>query len=281
MIPQFSNKALTSLYLWAENRYLNSCQAYQNYTSRLYYQPDSSLGTGYVAYAAPFKQWVYDSGINGANILQSISGGAVGELTRASGLHVDYNGGRIILPASFGTSATITGSYAFKEVNIYLTNEDQASLVSQNESFLNPRFKSLPTGATSAGTIQTPAIFVSMLNNKNEPWEIGGIDMCHYNVTMTVMTQTPYQMDGILGVMADGRHQHVPILSVEDDPINEWGDLKSGYNYNTFSSEKGTPGNLIYINEIKTSKISDKVKLNQSLYMGFVDVDMSFPRQTL
>jgi hypothetical protein len=284
MLPQFTNSSLASFFLWAENRVTNFGQAYQKYASRLYYQPDSSLGTGFVAYAAPFRQWVCDSGVYGAHIVNEISGNGGQTYDRTSGIHFDYNGGRIIAPTTLlGTNSVVSGSYSFKEINFYLTNEPADRILSQDSKFLNPRYNGKPTGALPAQTISTPAIFISSLKTKNEPFEFGGTDMTNVYMTMTVMTQTPYQMDAVFGILADTQYKYIPIIDTYDDPIDEWGDTKNGagYNYNNYLAAKGSPGNLMYIKNVDTSRLSDRYRadaVNQSLYVGIIDFQLQYPR---
>ncbi len=283
MIPQFSNQAYMSFFLYSENRVINTCQAYINHTSKLYYQPDASLPTGVVAYASPFKQWVCDSGVAGAWIANTISG-SLGVLNRGtSGLSFDYDNGRVLLNASVGTKANLTGSYAIKEINFYQSNETQETLISSSDLFfLNPRFHSTPTGYVPPYTMAAPAIVITPLNQKNEPWALGGQKMSNYYMSAMVLTENPRQMDALLGCFSDAAHHHIPILNVSDDPINEFGDTKSGYDYGLIKASKGTPGNLMYIKDVKTSRVSDSVrnKIGQKLFMGIVDTDIQFPRNT-
>jgi hypothetical protein len=278
MKEQFVDKALASTYLWAENKVLNQ-EAYTNYTSKLYYQPDQSI-QDYYSYAAPFRQWVYDSGVNGANVIQSVSTN-IGVLDRSSGIMFDYNNGRALIPTGYGSGLNVTGSYAFKEINIYTTNETQEEILTQDKYFLNPRYHSSPTGAPPAYAITTPAIFVSVLNTENEPFALGGVDMCNYNMSLTILAETPYQLNSLFGIFADAKHNYIPILNLADDPINEWGDLKSGnFNYLDLRDQKGGPGNLIYIKDVQTSQVNSKTPVNQALYRGIVDMDIQFPRIT-
>lgn len=179
------------------------------------------------------------------------------------------------------SNASVTGTYAFKEINVYLTNESQDALITQDKPYLNPRFHGTPTEPTKPYTIQTPAIFISNLHAKNEPWTFGGTDMSHMTLTITVMVETVYQLDAVFSIFADMYHHHVPLLNTFDDPMNEWGDLKCGsFNYNQLLGVRGTPGSLMYVNDVTTSRVSDKVKVNQNLFMGIIDVELIYPRNT-
>ncbi len=175
MIPQYSHNLLASFYLWAENRVLNNTQAYFNLTTQLYPTYDPSLPSGLHGYSAPFKQWIYDSGVAGAWIINSVSGGGFSApLTRASGVHFDYINGRIIVPASFGSNLALTGSMAIRELNTYLVNETEDQILTQNKYFLNPRYNGTPTSGIAPNVMATPAIFINSLSDTVDPYEFGG-----------------------------------------------------------------------------------------------------------
>ena len=283
MLPQFDNHLSTSLFLWAENRILNNTQAYITATTKLYYMPDSSLGSNYYAYSSPFKQWVYDSGVQGATILNSVSG-SFGTVNKGeSGLKVDYVNGRIIVPSSFGKSLNISGTYSFKELNFYVGSDEQEDILSEysNGKYVrNPKFNNAANSGVQPYIITTPAIFITKLNGSNKAFELGGTHDAKRNYSLLILAEEPYQVDAITCVIEDAANKSFPLLTIYDDPINEWGDLKFGYDYNNLKSSKGTPGNLVYIEAVNSSKISDNFKGPDSLYLGICDIDLSFARLT-
>ncbi len=73
MITQFPQLALQSFYQWFDHYLLENGQAYTNYASALYPQT-KSVPSGYNAYASPFRSFVWDSGVAGALIPDSVSG---------------------------------------------------------------------------------------------------------------------------------------------------------------------------------------------------------------
>ena len=283
MLPQFDNNLSASLFLWVENRLLNNAQAYVNLTTRLYHTPDPSLGTGYVAYAAPYKQWVYDSGVAGAEIINSVSGN-FGTYERGdNGLKIDYNNGRVILDASVGTNLIMTGSYAFKEVNFYAqpdTHEQVYSEYTDGKFVRNPMYNNSGQTGASPNSIMTPAVFITKLNGMNEPFAMGGQQNSVRGFSFLILADSQYQVDVFSSVMTDARDKYIPLLDIKDDPINEWGDLKSGYNYNNLKNSKNTAGNLVFIDSVDASKVSDRYRGPDTVYLGICNIDLSFPRLT-
>lgn len=280
MINQHLNTVNASFFFWAQNALLNEAQAYINYSSKLYYQPDQRLGSSYVTYSAPFKQWVYDQGVQGAFVCSGVSG-SVNLNQNQSGLRVDYDNGRVILPASFGTGLNISGSYAFKEFNFYLSNETEEEILTTNKFYLNSRFNQNPTGKLPPYSIVTPAIFINTLASSNKGFALGGEKQTNTRLSVIVMAETAAQINGVISFFNDKCHKFIPYHSF--DPIGPWGDIKtgefpSGYNYNQIKSQYGVPGNFLYIESVRGSKLSDSFKGNERNFVGLIDFELSKER---
>ncbi len=286
MIPQYQHSVEASFIFWAENLLLASGQAYKNYSSPLYYSYDERLpANGLVSYASPFKQWVYDTSVPGATIAQYT--GVSGSLTITGFLqdaHVDYQNGRLLLPNSVGTGASIGISYALKEFNFYLANETEENLVVDNKYYLNSRFGRTPTSGIRPYDIVTPAIFVNTLNAHNEPRALGGLRDTKVVMSMIVMAENQYQLNGVLSLYDDQKDKCIVQLSINDDPLDQWGDVKtglypSGYSYINLRNSRANSSNLLYINSVRSSKLSDALQVNPRLFVGIVDFELSSFRQ--
>ncbi len=277
MNNQFVNNALFSVYLWAEHEVLNNAQAYINNTSKLYYTPDPRY-TDKVCYSSPFKQWVYDSGVNGANIPTAISGSNILLSGGQSGLMFDYDNGRVILDSSVGQNLNISGSYSIKEFNFYQPNETEENIIISEKYYFNPRYSSKPTSGIAPYAIATPAIFVALNSNKNEPFAFGGMMDTKVNVSLIVMAESAFQLNAVTSFFNEKLHKYITKLDLNLDPINEFGDLKTGYNYQELIKPYNNPGNLFFIEDIQSSVISDEVKTNYKLFLGEIDLNLSYPR---
>lgn len=282
MISQFDNNLNMSFYLWAENRMANLAQAYVNTTLPFYYAPDSRLPPQLLSYSSPFKQFVYDSGVSGAVIINSVSGSA-GVLTRTSGIYIDYDNGRVIVPASLGTNLTLTGSMAVKAINIYQPNETEEFIITQGKFFFNPRYIGTATGGgVPPYQMATPAMFINTLHSDDQAFALGGLDDTTTTMSISVVAESNFQLNATLSLMRDARYKYFPLLNVSQDPINQWGDLVggTGFNYTTVTQTFGNPGQLVYIKSVKTSKVSDRVKMNPEYFVGLIDIECSYVRLT-
>lgn len=280
MNTSFSTITCLSFAQFLDNRLCQDAQAYFNTSSRLYYQPDTRL-SGHVAYASPFRSWVCDSGVSGALIGGVVSGslglGGTGQLVRGqSGMVVDYNNGRVIFPASVGTGARISGSYAVKELNVYFPNQSAERMVFTNKYALNSRFARPITGIPPPYDMVTPCIFVTDTAAENEPWALGGLYNTKRHISCYVMAENPAQLQGALGSLADSLDSVFPQLPTAAWPLNVSGDYKggSGYNWEAVKTQYCNPGTLFSITSARVSKVGDgsAMSTDQSLWLGMADI---------
>ena len=109
MIPQFQHEATTSFALWLDHYLIYNAEAYSNKQGNLYYMPDERLPmypddpvNGLISYNSEYKQWVYDSDADQADIPTGVyidtGDGSYNFCPRGeSGLSLDFENGRVLL----------------------------------------------------------------------------------------------------------------------------------------------------------------------------------------
>lgn len=287
MIPQQENNLLASFFLFADHKIQQQGVAYNTLTVRLFPTVDRTIPTGYQSYSSPIKGFLYNSGISGATIINSISGGGFSSpLTRTSGIYIDYPNGRVLVPVSLGTNLVLTGTASLNEINVYLPNETEEQILTQGKYFINPRFySSLSTSGAPPNIFATPAIFINQISAHNEAFQLGGLVNSKSTITVTALCESNFQLNALLSIFRDLRFQFFPQLNTITDPLNQYGDVKggdgTGYNYLYTVQQYGAPGNLVYISDVRTAKISNKVRmnLNPQIFAGIIDLQTEFIRQ--
>jgi hypothetical protein len=114
MKETFNHQVTASFYLWFDNYLLDKGEAYINEVSAFYPSIDETL-PGFSIYAAPYKQFVWDSSISGAKVLSGVYPTNTDIfLTRGqSGIKFDYLNGRVF------ANTEITGQLAEYVENNY------------------------------------------------------------------------------------------------------------------------------------------------------------------
>ena len=311
MKPQFQHTLVTSFYLWFDNYLQKYGEAYKNKTGIFYNMTDDRLDSTYNVYSSPYKQFIFDSGLHsgvvnsqgteGAIVLDRISGrredGAAFEITRGtSGLHIDYENGRGFFTGNPvagddygklpGNDLSLSGQFAVKDFNIYVTNQTEEDLVIENKFKTNDRFGNLETSGIAPYDQVLPAVFITSESIKNEPFAFGGLDVTRTNVKAVVMTSDLYCLDCVLSLAADAQKRSFVEVGFDSFPTTEFGDIKSatesyhantyptGYSYNQI--ENDNTSELFHIEEVNVSKLSDRVKkkVNPNIFVGFIDFEI-------
>lgn len=220
----YQHEVTTSFVLWFDNFLLSKGEAFKNLTSSFYYQSDSRFPDNKI-YASPHKQWVTDSSIPGANIANGIYNDGVFIPRGSNGLKLDFENGRAILNSGFSSSANITGSFALKDFNIYVTDQNEEDLIIESNLKINSRFFRENTGIPPYDHV-VPAIFISNEGSKNDPFAFGGEDKTTTYFKAAVIAENLYMLDGVLSIFNDSSRTIFSKIPFRDHPITEFGDLK-------------------------------------------------------
>jgi len=286
MIPQFQHQQASSFVLWFDNYLLTKGRAFTNTTGDFVHYSDERVPSVYTPFGSKYKQWVCDSSISGATIPSGVYvngafvGRAVGADNSTSAQILDFDNGRVLL-SGVATGASVTGSYAAKEFNVYYSNETEEDLLIENR--FRPQSKigtDLEFNYPAPYDQVVPAAYVCNASFKNTPFAFGGMQKTTTNFNTIVVAENPYQVDGVLSLFADSANQSFVDVPFDDFPFTEYGDLKSGlYDYEALKTRYAND-NKYFIERVKTSKIADKPRksLVNDLYIGFVDFDVSIMR---
>lgn len=274
MIPQYIHNLSSSFSLWLDHVILKRGFAYQNQTGAFIAYTDDHLPSNWTAWGSPHKQWVADFSITGATIPSGLFANSSFS-GRSSNVVLDFENGRF-LTNGLSSSAAVTGAYSVKEFNIYSTNQDEESLiVEKTKETANQKIgTNIDTQYLPPYDQKLPALFINVQTQENQPFAFGGMDKTVNRINIVAITHEPYELDGVLGLLADTSDEIFKEIPFESNPYTEYGDLKNGaYNYETLASAS----NEYYtIDSAKSSKATDSLRrgLGTQLYIGFVDMEV-------
>jgi hypothetical protein len=268
MKPQYLHNVATSFALWLDHYLLDKGEAYSNETGKLYYYSDPRLPTGYRVFGSPYKQWVYDSSITGANIPSGVYVNST-FTPRAANKHIDFINGRVIY-SGVATGAAVTGSFAVKDFNIYFSNENEEDLILENNLKSNEK---MPwSGSTYLPPYDNalPAIYINTESLNNVPFSFGGEDESRAYMKCVVFADDQFSLDGVLSLFADSKNRLFKQKGFTEYPLNEFGDIKTP----PYTFENVTQASTeLYIDDIVVSKFKDTKGISKS-YIGFMDFDI-------
>jgi hypothetical protein len=278
MKAQLDNILMSSMIMWMDNTILKRGEAFQNYNSKFY--PITNIYNGFYSYGLPFKQVVNDSSISGANLLSGVYVNNSFITVGQSGLTgINPFQGQVYFTGS-QAGKTLSGSYAVKDFNIYLTNQPEEELLFETEYKIRPKTTQTATGL-AIESITYPCIFLKNNGGTNEPFALGGQDQTMMEVRAVVLADNMFNLDAVCSLLKDTARKYVPLIN--NSPFNAFGALNSGYfNYNSLTSGIDLSNDAFYITEVNISKIFANLNTkNNKVFPAFVDFTLSnirYPR---
>ena len=262
---------MSSLLLFIDNYLLRAGQAFTNHSSLFY--PVQNLYNNYYTYAAPFKQMVNDDGVSSATVMKTVYVDGVEKNVGTSNLHgINHFQGQIYFTADQGNSV-ISGDYAVKDFNIYLSNDPEQKLLFETKYHTNPKHSQQLSGLAPDAQ-PFPAIFIKNMGGKHTPWAIGGVKDALTTVRLVILADSNYKLDAVCGLLKDLHTHHFYIQT--DLPFDAMGSY-TGLNYDYLQLPAGEDA-LPLIQDVRVSKMSmvgDFNRLNPDVFSAFVDLDIS------
>lgn len=192
------------------------------------------------------------------------------------GLQTDFENGRILVPAGVIPAGTpISGSYAVKDFNLYFANQIADRMVFTDKPYLNSRFNRALSGMPPPHERVTPAVFISDSRITNTLVGLGGVYDTRVDMRLDVWAENLGQLENVLSLMRDSKDLCFPELTAAQWPLALSGDYKGpGYSYLALFQSGYTPANLYSITKVRASKGSDRIKLDEAIFVGRVDMTL-------
>ncbi|MEY4342271.1 MAG: hypothetical protein RL736_61 [Pseudomonadota bacterium] len=280
MKASYLNNLTSSFFLWLDHEVLSRGEAFINYTGKLYATTDPNFNNNTSIYGSPFKQWVYDSSINGAIIPSGVYSNNTFIPRGQSGLAIHYNYGRVIFNNNVVQNNNLTARYSLKEFNIYYTDEREEKLLFEKSNTITPRVTTV-TGTLNSIDLPYPCIFFKLKSNENKPFAFGGLDTTENLITCTVLAKDIFSLDSVTSILADSARKVFPVFESDMLPFNYLGDLKLGTSFNYTDLCSQNLNNLVYIDRVSVSKFDEFTNLfvNKKCMAAIVDFELKSIRK--
>jgi hypothetical protein len=273
MIPQLDNILLSSAMMWLDNKIMNKAQAFSNVQTKFY--PTNNLYNNLITYALPFKQIVADSSIEGADLLSGLY--INGQFTNIgqnnlSGINPTQGQAYFTSPVQ----GEISGRYAIKDFNIYLTNKPDEELLFEGKYDIRPKTIQTMTGI-APNAITYPAIFIKNNGTRNIDFTLDGFSDTEIDLRLMILADSSFNLDAVCAILRDLNSHYIPLIEKHESPFNSYGCVNNGYfNYEGLIDGKSLDNKAFFIKDINISKIVNfDNKLNPSVFPAVADIIVS------
>jgi len=291
MKAQFDQNLLSSFYLWLENRLLkDDTKAYiTELQNNFKYVDFDDIPADMVAYQGEYRQLVAEYNVDSVNSGFMVSGTFItGNSDENGGVLTDYQNGRLLFPQASGTDLNISGVYSVKEVNTYISHDDDLEFILHSDFIENgqdsPYFYS-DSNHVGEGAYFLPACFISLVSSENTEFAFGGEEDTQSRIRVMVLTKDSYILDSVISRLRDTVREKITHVPYEDFPYAYSYSVKDfPYTYDGLITDQGSDAGCSYIERVTASKVVSEAlreKLNQNFSIAFLDFDLStyrFPR---
>ena len=283
MKAQYENKVVSSFLLWFDHTLLDKGEAFTNFGSRFFDVATSYYN--YETFGAPYKQFVSDSSIANADVISGlyVSGDTASHFREVGigGLEdINFNEGHAYFDHDV-IADQISGNYAVKEFNVYLTNKIEQDILFESKISLRNKTSQTVTGL--APNISTyPAVFIKNNGGSNTEFSFGGEEMTRNEIRAIVLADSNFSLDAVCSIFKDTVRENIKLIEESDYPFNALGGLKNGapYNYNNLIS---TIAEEVYIDEVDVTKydvgyMDGLTNANPEVHSAIIDFELNAPR---
>ena len=271
MKAQWENLIMSSLMLYIDHRVCKDGEGFTNYTGKFY--KTKAQFNQFHSYSLPYKQIISDTSVTNATVMQGINIDGNFKTIGEEGFQgILHHKGTLLFDQSHDSSE-ITGSFAVKEYNIYITNKAEEDLLFKTAKQINPKLPQTEEGL-DPNTEAYPAIFLKNMGGTMEPIGFGRIEDTISYVRAVILSNSAFSLDAVCGLLKKSAKLKLPILG--DLPFNAIG-AYSGVSYD-YESMAATPLNHGMIWNVSISKIMPQTgsmgQLNLDVFAAFADFEI-------
>lgn len=279
MKATFDTLLESSVFLWLDNLLVEKGQGFANYSGPLTKANGPIQGPSY--YAAPHRQWVYDSSIAGVQVPNGISVNGV-LVPAGANLKRDFNQGA----ALFSTPQTqpVTAAYSYKEVNVYFTTSSEEKVLFDTKYEVNTRTFN-PATRTNVADYVYPCIIIKQSAGSNKTLSFEGLAATTIPVRLIFLAHNANLYRNVCSMLRDAQETFFPIFNTNEMPFDIYNDLDKGpFDYSeAVKTIQQDSSRLAYIREVSISDFPDRVNalFEHKAFGGFIDLDVEvlrFPR---
>jgi hypothetical protein len=274
VLKQAKGHIIDSFGLWADHILCNKGRAFTNW-SGLFYKERNGKTDSLNTYFSQFRQFVYDQSVSGANIPSGIYVNNNFVSRGTSGLAIDYDNGAVWFNggASLSNLQNVSGNYAVKEFNIYLTSKSEGTLIYETKYEMKPKYLQASTGLAPNKYV-APCIFIINNESYNSPENLGGESYRkNVNIRAIVLSSDENDLINVASFFEDRAFSNFAIL--DSTPLNRLGDYQTG-GYNYVQAVQGRP--LAYIQNVYYTKFDPDAEnsLSDALKVGFLEFEIEY-----
>ena len=156
---------------------------------------------------------------------------------------IDYNNGRSYWSGDQG--GDVTGSFAIKDFNTFLTNRTEDEILFQSQYTNRNKISNVVPTGLEPDTKTYPVVYIKNDGSTNDPFAFGGQDSTVIDIRAIVIADSQFEIDAIGSLFRDQARKYFSLFEASEMPFDQFGYYRNGtqYNYNTVTFPSGQTHN--------------------------------------
>ncbi len=270
MNPTLGHYLVESAKQYFDYRAIVDLSGFSNKNVDLYRYTDPKYGLH--AFGSSYAQWCYHSGL-GANIASGVNDHSFHP--KSSSLFADYANGRFL--SSGNIPGSLSSQVSVSDINTYITTKSDSQIVGETNFLSRPDLKT-PTGYLPPYSNVLSAAYFRVQGTENEPLAIGGTDWTAYKLRIICVMKNNDHLMAVGDMIRDMKNRTFPLIrNGYSWPFTEYGDIKTGYDYNSYLT---SPQAVAFIDRVNFAYLQNDVfaAKNPSFEVGIGTLDIRVPR---
>lgn len=210
MIPQLDTQITSSFLIFVQREILRQGWAYQNQSS-LFYPADEDEVNGLYTYTSPYRPFVNDTSISGANVMSGVFINGNFTTVGSSGLvYINHPQGAITL--NYNETGTISGNFAQAEYNCYISDQADYKSIFTTKYSSNPKYNNAATGGLPLEERTFPCVAIVVKNQENRDFAFGGLADNYMKIRCVVISETAFQRIAIGNILKNLKLKPLPLV---------------------------------------------------------------------
>lgn len=244
---------------------------------RFIHHGDPKLPSSIKPYSCPFKQIVYNK-IPDFTLPTSLSSdNSPINLTSLDVL--DFNEGRVLAQSAPAKATSfMEEELPIREFNLYIVEEKGERFAFEANYSNNFRYNHMSPSPIDPYIYALPAIFISVLDAKNEPFALGGERLRGTQIRLIIIAENEFSLQACRDLLVDQAEKVIKLIGPNDTPLNGFGTLKpafaGGYDYTSVAPFENK---IVFIDSVVASVVKNDVtsKVDMKMFSGVVDIHLS------
>jgi len=232
MLQQLDAAITSSLLLYIQEEILRQGAAFNNQSSLFY--PDVNEISGLYTFTSPYRPFVGDTSISGANVMSGVYlNGNYISIGQSGLTYINHSEGAITFNTPISANTQISGNFSVAEFDVRIADGPDYKIILEDKYATNPKYSQQATGLPEDVEV-FPAVILVPKRQENKSFAFMGIDNMTMVIRAVVVSENAFQRICVGNILKNLKLKNFNLIS-STSPMDYLGNITGTTPYNYFN----------------------------------------------